>query len=158
MKITVYQKPTCTTCRQVYAALREAGVDFEAVDYYTDPIPKTKLRELLRKMGIPASALLRTKEDIYKTLRLREKDLTDDQIIDLMVKHPDLIQRPIVEKGSRAILARPAERLKEILLSVLVLLIVSWPVVAHGQTNDSTTRADRRLPAVRAGGAIRVDG
>jgi arsenate reductase len=113
--ITVYQKPTCTTCRQVYAALRDAGVDFEAVDYYTDPIPKTKLRELLRKMGIPASALLRTKEEIYKELRLGEKDLTDDQILDLMVKHPDLIQRPIVEKGSRAILARPAERLKEIL-------------------------------------------
>jgi arsenate reductase len=113
--ITVYQKPTCTTCRQVYAALRDAGVDFEAVDYYTDPIPKTKLRELLRKMGIPASALLRTKEEIYKKLRLGDKDLTDDQILDLMVKHPDLIQRPIVEKGSRAILARPVERLKEIL-------------------------------------------
>jgi arsenate reductase len=113
--ITIYQKPTCTTCRQVYAALREAGVDFEAVDYYTDPIPKAKLRELLRKMKISARELLRTKEQTYKDLRLGERDLTDDQIIDLMVKHPDLIQRPIVEKGARAILARPAERLKEIL-------------------------------------------
>ena len=115
MKITVYQKPTCTTCRQVYAALRDAGVDFEAVDYYTDPIPKTKLRELLRKMGIPARELLRTKEDVYKTLRLGERELTETEIIDLMVQHPDLIQRPIVEKGARAILARPAERLREIL-------------------------------------------
>ena len=115
MTITIYQKPTCTTCRQVYAALREAGVDFEAVDYYTDPIPKTKLRELLRKMHMSARELLRTKEQAYKTLRLGERDLTDDQIIDLMVKHPDLIQRPIVEKGARAILARPAERLKDIL-------------------------------------------
>ncbi len=115
MKITIYQKPTCTTCRQVYAALRDAGVDFDAVDYYTDPIPKTKLRELLRKMKMPARELLRTKEAIHRTLRLAERDLTDDEIVDLMVKHPDLIQRPIVEKGSRAILARPAERLKEIL-------------------------------------------
>ena len=115
MKITVYQKPTCTTCRQVYAALRDAGVDFEAVDYYTDPIPKTKLRELLRKMKMPARTLLRTKEEIYKTLRLGERDLSDDEIVELMVKHPDLIQRPIVEKGSRAILARPADRLREIL-------------------------------------------
>jgi len=115
VKITVYQKPTCTTCRQVHAALRDAGVDFEAVDYYTDPIPKTKLRELLRKMKMPARALLRTKEAIYKTLRLDERDLTDDEIVELMVTHPDLIQRPIVEKGSRAILARPADRLKEIL-------------------------------------------
>lgn len=115
MKITIYQKPTCTTCRQVHAALREAGVDFDAVDYYTDPIPKTKLRELLRKMGLSPRELLRTKEEAYKTLRLGDRDLTDDQIIALMVKHPDLIQRPIVEKGSRAILARPAERLREIL-------------------------------------------
>src|SRR5215470_11074508 len=106
-RIVVYQKPTCTTCRQVYAALREAGVDFEAVDYYTDPIPKTKLRDLLRKMKMPARELLRTKEHAYKELRLGERDLTDDQILDLMVKHPDLIQRPIVEKGARAILARP---------------------------------------------------
>ena len=115
MKITIYQKPTCTTCRQVYAALREAGVDFDAVDYYTDPIPKTKLRELLRKMNMPARELLRTKEEIYRTLRLGERHLNDDEIVALMVKHPDLIQRPIVEKGSRANLARPAERLKEIL-------------------------------------------
>jgi arsenate reductase len=113
--ITVYQKPTCTTCRQVHAALRDAGVDFEAVDYYTDPIPKAKLKELLRKMKLSARDLLRTKEDIYKTLRLGERDLSDDEIVDLMVKHPDLFQRPIVEKGARAILARPADRLKEIL-------------------------------------------
>ena len=115
MTITIYQKPTCTTCRQVYAALKESGVDFDAVNYYVDPIPKAKLRELLRKMGLSARQLLRTKEEIYKTLRLGERDLTDDQIVDLMVKHPDLIQRPIVEKGARAILARPAERLKDIL-------------------------------------------
>ena len=105
MTITVYQKPTCTTCRQVHAALRDAGVDFEAVDYYTDPIPKAKLKELLRKMKMSARDLLRTREDIYKKLRLGERDLSDDEIVDLMVKHPDLIERPIVEKGARAILA-----------------------------------------------------
>ncbi len=114
-KIVVYQKPTCTTCRQVYAALKESGVDFEAVDYYTDPIPKTKLKELLRKMGMRAADLLRKKEPVYKTLRLDERQLTDDEIVDVIVKHPDLLQRPIVEKGSRAILARPADRLKQIL-------------------------------------------
>ncbi len=72
-KITVYQKPTCTTCRQVYAALKESGVDFNAVDYYLEPIPKTKLRELLKKMGITASELIRKKEPIYKELKLDEK-------------------------------------------------------------------------------------
>jgi arsenate reductase (glutaredoxin) len=115
MTITVYQKPTCTTCRQVHAALRDAGVDFQAVDYYTDPIPRAKLTELLRKMGLTARQLLRTKEQRYRDLRIGERDLTEDELIDLMVENPDLIQRPIVERGGRAILARPAERLKEIL-------------------------------------------
>lgn len=114
-KITVYQKPTCTTCRQVYKALQEAKVDFDAVNYYVDPIPKSKLKELLGKMGISAKELLRTKEDIYKQLKLSEQNLSDSELIDLMAKHPDLIQRPIVEKGACAILARPAEKLKEIL-------------------------------------------
>ena len=114
-KLTVYQKPTCTTCRQVYQALKESGVDFDSVDYYIQPIPKAKLKELLKKMSISAEELLRKKEDIYKTLKLSEKKLSDDEIVDLMVKHPDLIQRPIVEKGNKAILARPADRLKEIL-------------------------------------------
>ena len=115
MKITLYQKPTCTTCRQVYAALREAGVDVRAVDYFVDPLSKSKLQELLRKMGMPARQLLRTKEVRYKTLRLDARQLSDDELIDLMVEYPELMQRPIVEKGGRAILARPAERLKEIL-------------------------------------------
>jgi arsenate reductase len=115
MKIVVYQKPTCTTCRQVHAALKESGVDFDAVNYYVDPIPKKKLVELLRKMKMTPRELLRTKEPVYKTLRLGERDLSNDEIVDLMAKNPDLIQRPIVEKGGRAILARPAERLEEIL-------------------------------------------
>jgi arsenate reductase len=113
--IVIYQKPTCTTCRQVYAALKDSGVDFDAVDYYTDPIPKAKLKELLRKMGISPRDLLRTREQIYKKLELAKREVSDEDLLDLMVEHPDLIQRPIVEKGSRAILARPAERLKDIL-------------------------------------------
>ena len=95
--------------------LKDSGVDFDAVDYYVDPIPKPRLLELLKKMQMAPRQLLRTKETIYKTLKLGDRDLTDDEIVDLMVKHPDLIQRPIVEHGARAILARPAERLKEIL-------------------------------------------
>ena len=114
-RITVYQKPTCTTCRQVHQALVESGADFNAVDYYVQPIPKEKLKELLKKMGIGAAQLLRKKEDIYKTLKLDEKELSEDELVGLMAKHPDLIQRPIVEKGPKAILARPAQRLKEIL-------------------------------------------
>ncbi|HLX12878.1 MAG TPA: arsenate reductase family protein [Bacteroidota bacterium] len=113
-KITIYQKPTCTTCRQVYKALLDMNVDVDSVNYYIDPIPKAKLKGLLMKMGMRPQELLRTREDIYKELGLASKKLSDDEIIDLMIRHPDLIQRPIVEKGNRAILARPAERLKEL--------------------------------------------
>jgi arsenate reductase len=113
--LTVYQKPTCSTCRKVMMALRDAGVNFNAINYDIDPIPKATLKALLRKMNIGARELLRTKEPIYKQLKLATKALSDDEIIDLMVKYPGLIQRPILEIGNRAILARPAERVKEIL-------------------------------------------
>jgi len=113
--IVIYQKPTCSMCRQVFKALQESGVDFDAVNYYVEPIPKAKLRELLTKMGIPARDLLRTKEPIYKALDLGSRDLDDEALVELMVQHPDLIQRPIVEKGTRAVLARPADRLKDLL-------------------------------------------
>jgi arsenate reductase len=115
MKITIYQKPTCSTCRQVYTALKESGAEMESVDYYIEPLSKTKLAELIKKMGIKASELFRSKEDIYKKLKLGEKEVSDAEAVELMIKHPELMQRPIVEKGARAILARPAERLKEIL-------------------------------------------
>ena len=115
MKITIYQKPSCSTCRQVYCVLKESGVDFDSVNYYIDPIPKGKLASLVKKMGIPASDLLRVKEKLYRDLKLSERKLSDDEVIDLMIEHPDLMQRPIVEKGAKAILARPAGRIKEIL-------------------------------------------
>ncbi len=95
--------------------LKEAGVAFEAINYYIDPIPKKKLKELLSKMKLTPKELLRTKEPIFKELGLATKELSDSDLVDLMVKHPDLIQRPIVERGSKAILARPAERIREIL-------------------------------------------
>ena len=113
--ITVYQKPTCTTCKQVYSALRDAGVDFNAVNYYTEPLSAAQITMLLRKMRITARQLLRTKEPIYKTLGLADREPSDEELVDLMVEHPDLMQRPIVEKGNRAILARPADRLRDIL-------------------------------------------
>ena len=114
-KITVYQKPTCTTCRKVHAALVEAEVDFDAVNYYVDPLNEKQLAALVKKMGIGAQELFRKREDIYKELQLAGKDVSDEEAIALMVKHPDLLQRPIVEQGARAILARPAETITEFL-------------------------------------------
>jgi arsenate reductase (glutaredoxin) len=115
MKITVYEKPTCTKCREMDKLLRESGVDFNKVNYYLEPLSKSKLTELIRKMGITPRELLRTSEPIYRELGLGKGEFTDEQIISFMVKHPDLIQRPIVEKGNRAVLGRPVENVKELL-------------------------------------------
>lgn len=95
--------------------LKESGMDFDAINYYIDPIPKKKLKELLGKMKLTPKDILRTKEPICKELKLAERNLSNEELIDLMVKYPDLIQRPIVEKGAKAILARPAERIRELL-------------------------------------------
>lgn len=111
MKVTIYQKPTCTTCRKVYASLVEAGVDVDAVNYYTEPLSAAQIKALIAKMGCAARDVLRTKESVYKELALAGKDLSDDELIALMARYPDLLQRPIVEEGDRAILARPAERI-----------------------------------------------
>jgi len=70
---------------------------------------------LIKKMGINPRALLRTSESVYRELEIGKKDFSDDQIISLMVEHPDLIQRPIVERGTRAVLGRPVENVKALL-------------------------------------------
>ena len=95
--------------------LRESGVDFEKVNYYIEPLTKKKLKELIGKMGISPRELLRTSEQVYRDLGLAKKQLSDDELIDVMIKHPDLIQRPIVERGKRAVLGRPVENVKALL-------------------------------------------
>lgn len=85
------------------------------MNYVTAPLGEEKLRELIRKMGIAPRELLRTAEPVYKELNLGNRELSDDEIIRLMAEHPDLIQRPIVERGPRAVLGRPTERIKELL-------------------------------------------
>ena len=114
-RLTIYQKPTCTTCRSVAKILKEAHVDFDAVDYYIEPIGKGKLKELLRKLHLSPRELLRSTEPVYRKLQLSAKSLTDEQILDLLVEYPDLLQRPIVEMGNKAILARPPERIREMI-------------------------------------------
>ena len=95
--------------------LRASGIDFEKVNYYIESLSEKKLRELVKKMGIKPRELLRTGESTYRELGLGKKDLSDDEIISLMAKHPDLIQRPIVERGDRAVLGRPVENVKALL-------------------------------------------
>lgn len=116
-KITVYEKPTCSKCREADRLLRELGVDFEKVNYIIEPLGEAKLRELIGKMRIEPRKLLRTNEPLYKELGLGARQLGDDEIIRLLVEHPALLQRPIVERGGRAVLGRPVENIREFLAS-----------------------------------------
>lgn len=113
--ITIYQKPTCTTCRQAVQILKDSGQPFEAINYYEKRFTKAHLKRLLTKAGLQARDVLRTKEDLYKSLGLAKKDLSEDELLTLMIDHPDLIQRPIAEKGDTAIVARPADTIKRLL-------------------------------------------
>lgn len=113
-KITVYEKPPCTTCRRVVKAFSEQGTQIEKVNYYIEPFTKTLLKSLLKKMNIKPSELLRKNDDAYKKLKAKIETFSEDEIINLMIKYPDLIQRPIVEKGEKAILARPPEKIRDL--------------------------------------------
>jgi arsenate reductase (glutaredoxin) len=95
--------------------LRESGVPFDKVNYYIQPLNKKKLTELIRKLGMKPRELLRKSEPVYKELGLGESEFSDSELIALMVEHPDLMQRPIVERGDRAILGRPTENVKALL-------------------------------------------
>jgi arsenate reductase len=95
--------------------LRESGVPFEKVNYYVEPLSKKKLTELVRKLKLKPRELLRKSEPVYKELGLADRELSDTELIELMVEHPDLLQRPIVERGDRAVLGRPTENVKELL-------------------------------------------
>lgn len=113
--LTVYEKPTCTTCRRLAALLEERGIDFERVNYHVDPLSEEEIRELLAKAGARPRDVLRTREPIVAELGLGELDVSDDRLIALMAEHPQLLQRPIVVRGDRAVLARPVERVEELL-------------------------------------------
>jgi arsenate reductase len=95
--------------------LRESGVAFEKVNYYTAPLSRKKLTDLIRKMKIKPRDLLRKSEPIYRELGLAKDEFSDEEIITLMIEHPDLIQRPIIERGDRAVLGRPTENVKALL-------------------------------------------
>ncbi len=115
-KITVYEKPTCTTCRNLAELLKENGIGYERVNYYIDALSEEKLRELLGKTNLRAFDILRKKEPLVKELNISE-DTPPDEIIKLIVENPNLLQRPIVEVGDRAVLARPIENALDLIKS-----------------------------------------
>ncbi len=114
--LTVYEKRTCTTCQTLSKLLHERGIDFDRVEYHVEGLPEDKLRELLRKGDMRPADVLRRKEPLVAELGIDPDDPpADDELIRLMAEHPEIVQRPIVERGERAVLARPVERVLELL-------------------------------------------
>ena len=112
MKAKIYHNPRCSKSRATLALLRERGVEIEIVDYIATPPSKATLRDLRRKLGGPALAMVRTEEQEFRPHAQRA--LTDDEVVDLLAAEPRLLQRPIVELGDAARIGRPPERVLEL--------------------------------------------
>lgn len=115
MSIAIYHNPRCSTSRAVLALIREAGVEPVVVDYMQNPPTREQLLSLLLALDIPPRALLRTKESAYRELGLAGETVTDRQIIDAIIDHPQLMQRPIVVSETGVKLCRPPEIVRDLL-------------------------------------------
>jgi arsenate reductase len=114
-EITIYHNPRCSKSRQALQLLEEQGIQPNIVLYLENPPSKRQLQDLLKKLGIGARALLRTGEDEYKQQNLADTTLGEAALIDAMVEHPKLIERPIVVRGAHAAIGRPPENILKLL-------------------------------------------
>jgi len=114
MDVSVWFNPACSNCRTTQGILAERGVDTEIFEYLQEKPSRDEIRRVMKLLGTDdPRAIVRTKEPVYSDLDLA--GATADQLLDAMAAHPVLIQRPIVIRGDRAIVARPAERVLELL-------------------------------------------
>ncbi|HEY7670388.1 MAG TPA: arsenate reductase (glutaredoxin) [Hyphomicrobium sp.] len=115
MPVTIYHNPACGTSRNTLAMIRQSGVEPEIIEYLKTPPTKARLKELIKAMGVSPRELLRRKGTPYDELGLDDPNLTDAELIDAMVAHPILINRPIVVTPRGVRLCRPSEVVLEIL-------------------------------------------
>ena len=115
MSITIYHNPKCSKSRQTLKLLQEQGINPVTIEYLKNPPTVEKLKEILSLLGVSPRDLMRKKEDEYKELDLANSKLTDEDLIHFMVKHPILIERPIVLANGKAALGRPPEQVLNIL-------------------------------------------
>lgn len=113
--LRIYHNPRCSKSRQTLALIESAGQSPEVILYLETPPNTAELKSLLEKLEMSARDLIRTGEPDYKENNLADSSLTEDQLIDAMVKYPKLIERPIVVKNDQAILGRPPENVNTLL-------------------------------------------
>jgi arsenate reductase len=113
--VTIYHNPACGTSRNTLALIRNSGVEPEIVEYLKTPPSRDLLADLVRRMGVPVRDVLREKGTPYAELGLNDASLSDDRLLDAMIAHPILINRPIVETPLGVRLCRPSEAVLDIL-------------------------------------------
>jgi arsenate reductase len=118
-RIVIYHNPQCSNSRGALALIRESGAEPEVIEYLKDPPTRERLVELIAGMGIRPRELLRSKESVYTELGLDDPALTDEQLIDAMIAHPILMNRPIVVTSMGTRLCRPPQVVLEILPPIL---------------------------------------
>lgn len=115
MTVTIYHNPACSNSRNALAMIRQNGGEPEVIEYLKTPPSRARLTELIAALGIPPRALLRDKETAYAELGLADPKWSDDDLIDFMIAHPILIQRPIVVSPKGVRLCRPPELVLDLL-------------------------------------------
>lgn len=115
MTVTIYHNPACGTSRNTLGLIRNAGIEPTVIEYLKEPPTRSELVSLIDRMGIRPRELLRQKGTPYAELGLSNPDLTDDQLIDAMMEHPILINRPVVVTSLGVKLCRPSEDVLDIL-------------------------------------------
>lgn len=113
--VTIYHNPKCSTSRKVLGMIRDAGVEPQVIEYLKTPPSRAELVALLGRMGIKPRALLRRRGTPYDELGLDDPGKSDDALIDAIVAHPVLMERPVVTSAKGAVLCRPVERLRDVM-------------------------------------------
>ena len=115
MQFTIYHNPNCGTSRNALAAIRAAGHEPHIIEYLKTPPTREELKYLIARMNLTIRDVVRKKEPLYHELRLDERDVGEDELLDAMIENPILINRPIVVTDKAALLCRPSELVKELL-------------------------------------------
>ena len=115
MDVTIYHNPRCSTSRHTLDIIRTAGIEPAIIEYLDQPPSHALLKAMAEAAGMPVRALMRSKEALYTELALDNQALSDDALIDAMLAHPVLIERPLVVSNKGVRLCRPAEKVREIL-------------------------------------------
>jgi len=114
-KVIIYHNPKCSKSREALEIIKSKNIEPTIILYLVNKLSKTEVKKLLSKLGLSIRDILRTGEDEYKNNNLKNENLTDDKLIDFLIKFPKLLQRPIVVKDNKAVVGRPPENILDVL-------------------------------------------